>query len=145
MRIGLNLKRLSVLVVPAFVGWLLYGSAAWLVHHDSINYRLSDAGFRFISIAAETVFAAGPVIIICAAVAFALPSTLAYFRRIRSFSSIVALNISIALVFLCGLGSVGILFDGVLAMMPFLWIVAMLWVMAQESNQHLQATPGGRS
>jgi hypothetical protein len=141
MSIALKLGKRLALVFPAIVGWLLYGAAAWLVHHDSVNYRMRDAGFRFISDAAEMVCAAGAVASILAAAAVALPSTLAYLRSLRSFSTVLALNISAAIVFLCGLGSMEIWFVVLFAVMPFLWIFAMLWVMTQESNQHLQATP----
>ena len=141
MSIALKLGKRFVLLLPAIVGWLLYGAAAWLVHHDSINYRIRDADFRFISDAAEMVCAAGAITSILVAQAFALPSTLAYLRGVRSFSTIVVLNISAAIVFLCGLGFMGILFAGVFAVMPFLWIIAMAWVMTRESNQHLLPTP----
>ncbi len=60
----MNLRHQSQIVAgvlaPALLGWVLYRVAAWVVHNDSINYRIADAGFRFVCTAAEEVFAPGP-------------------------------------------------------------------------------------
>ncbi len=51
---------LIVLGAGAF-GWLLHFAGTWLVHHDSVYYRLSDAGFRPLTNLAEELFAVGPI------------------------------------------------------------------------------------
>jgi hypothetical protein len=133
--------KLVALAVPATIGVLAYGAAASLVHHDSINYQLHEAGFEFISNAAETIFAAGPVASASAALVFALPSTLLCLRRAGPVFKAATVNMAAAIVFVCGLGSVGFLFAGMLALAPILWIVAMLWAVTRESKQPLQPTP----
>ena len=53
----MNLRRqirvAAALLASSGLGWVLYLAAAWVVGHDSVNYRIADAGFRFISNAAE--------------------------------------------------------------------------------------------
>jgi hypothetical protein len=140
-----KLARQSVTLValtsPVVLGWILYGAAAWLIGHDSINYRIQDRGFGFITNAAETIFALGPVTSVVAALVFALPSILAYLRGIGSVSQAVALNTSAAIVFLCGLGCVGFLFALASTIASLLWIRALVWVATRESNNHLQPIP----
>ncbi len=57
--------RYGRLLVPwgavAF-GLGIYQSAAWLVHHDNINYWLREHGLRLVSNRAEEVFGLGPVV-----------------------------------------------------------------------------------
>jgi hypothetical protein len=51
---------LIILGAGAF-GWLLYFGGAWLVHHDRVYYRISDAGFRPVTNLAEELFFVGPI------------------------------------------------------------------------------------
>jgi hypothetical protein len=140
MSIALKLRTLLVLAFPAIGGWISFGAAEWLVHHESASYGLRDAGFGFISNAADITFVCGPVMTLCAAVVLALPSTVVYLRGVGSFSRALALNLSAVAVLLCMLGSTNIFIAGVFLVMPLVWILAMVWAITHESNQHLQAT-----
>lgn len=141
MSIALKLRTLLVLASPAIGGWISFGAAAWLVRHETVNHGIRDAGFGFICNAADITFVCGPVMTICAAVVLALPSTVVYLRRVGSFSRALALNLAAGAFLLCILGSTNIFFAGVLLVMPLVWILAMIWAITHESNQHPQATP----
>ena len=53
---------LFLVLIAGFCGWLLHRAALWLVHSDSVYYKLSDAGFRPITDIAEVLFAIGPIV-----------------------------------------------------------------------------------
>ena len=141
MRIPRPPIKLLALLAPGAMGYLVYFAGAWIVYHDSVNYRLDDAGFGFVSNAAEMIFAAGPVVCVGAALVLALPSILSTLGQVGPVWKAVTLNIVASIAFVCGLGCMGILFAGVLAVAPFLWVTAMLWAVTRESNQHLQPIP----
>ena len=141
MKIATRLQAPIAVATPAILGWIVYDCAAWLVRHDSINYRLNDAGFGFLSNAAEMIFALGPFGSIGAGIVFGLPSTVVYLRRVGSVSTVATVNALAVLICLSCLGCVGILFAGALMCAPLFWIVAMIWAATHQSNQHMQPTP----
>ncbi len=140
MSITLSLRTLLVLAFPPIAGWISFGAAAWLVHHESVNYGIRDAGFGLISNAADVTFVCGPVMSICAAAVLALPSTVVYLRRVGSFPRALALNLSAGAVLLCMLGSTSIFFAGVFLAMPLVWILAMVWAITRDSGRQPQVT-----
>jgi hypothetical protein len=110
-------------------GFLNY-AGAWVVHRDSINYRLPVP----LSTAAETAFALGPALWAVGLI-LAAPSIFALGRRVRQFWRIMALQAIAYITLVCGLGSVGSL-----AVRGFLGSTMLLWVLALVSAAVSPAT-----
>jgi hypothetical protein len=138
--------RTIVVVLGASCGWLLYCGSAWIVHHDSVNYRLHDSAFAIISDSAETAFALGPVVWTVAGVLLALPLLLGCVRRVISFWELVALHVLAYLILVCGIGSISTLpFLGLLGATMLVWILAVVraGVCPNQSAQQGAAPNGG--
>jgi len=134
--------RALVLAVAACGGVLLNRGGAWIVYHDSVNYRLHDAGFGLLSIAAETAFALGPALWV-GGVVLALPLLLGCVRHVTSFRRLVALHVLACLTLVCGLGSIEDLpFLGLLGATVVLWILAMIVAaVSRAETAELDAPP----
>ena len=55
------LQRGLLVAGGGLLGGIVQYAGAWLVRHDSAYYRVSDAGFRFVTDAAEIISLFGPV------------------------------------------------------------------------------------
>lgn len=110
--------RIFVIIVAACCGGILNYGGSWIVHHDSVNYRLP----AIVSGAAETAFALGPVLWAVGLI-LALPLALGYLRHVRHFSKLVAMYAASYLTLVCGLGSFGSL-----SLLGFLGATALLWI-----------------
>lgn len=116
-----------MVLLGACCGWLLYRGAAWIVHHDSINYRLHDSAFAIISDAAETAFALGPLLWTVVGLLLALPLLLGCIRKVVSFWKLVALHALTFVILVCGIGSISTLpFLGLLGATILAWMVAIV-------------------
>ena len=93
------------MAMPATLGWLIYEAAAYLVRYSSIEIRLYQAGFGFVSNAAEMAFQAGPVITVAAALVFGLLGGAMYLRRGGSLFKALAIDLLAAAVLLSAAGS----------------------------------------
>ena len=96
------LLRLLFAALAACSGWCFYFGAAWIVYHDSINYRLPNV----LSQAAEIARAIGPIIWTAVGLLLALPLVLGCLRRVVSFWPLVVLHVLIYLLLVCALGSI---------------------------------------
>lgn len=114
------LMRILFTILAAGGGGFINYASTWVVHNDSINYRLPVP----ISTVAETAFAIGPVLW-AGGVILAAPSILALGRHVRQFWRIMALQALAYLMLVCGLGSVG-----AMALLGFLGSTMLLWVLA---------------
>ena len=125
------LLRLLLAVSGACFGWLLYLGAAWIVQHDSINYRLP----HMLSMSAERARAIGPQFWNVAGLILSLPLFIGCARRVASFKRLIALHTIAYLLVVCGLGLVdGLFLVGLFGMIIFIWIGAM-FVVAFASTQ----------
>ena len=126
------LLRLLLCAFGACWGWLFYVGAAWIVYHDSINYRLP----HMLSLAAETARAIGPIIWIVVGLLLAMPLLLGCVRQVASFGRLVALHALIYVLLVCGFGSgSGLLRLGLFVVALLVWIGAV--VMAAVCPPHL--------
>jgi hypothetical protein len=124
----LLVSRSIAVLMPGFLGWLLYRTAGWLVHHDSMNYGLRDAGLGVIGNAAEIAFTFGPVPPVVAGLVLGLPSVVGYTRQVVSVLGVAALNALACPTLLCALGSGGPLpLIGLLGTTALLWMLALVW------------------
>ena len=145
---SMNLRRqiqiVAGVVAPTGLGWVLYCVAAWVVHNDSINYRIADAGFRFISTAAEEVFALGPSVSAAAGLVSGLPTLLLCVRDVGPVLRCAALNFIAVLLLLCGLGSMNGIFAASAGLGTLVWIIAMFWAATHlPSTAQLGAAQNG--
>ena len=115
-----------VVATAACGGAALNRGGAWIVHHDSINYRLHDAGFALLCNASETAFALGPTLW-GGGVVLALPLLLGCLRQVTRFRTVLALEVAAYLTLVCGLGSIAAFpLLGLLGATVVLWIVAIV-------------------
>jgi hypothetical protein len=121
-------------IAPAFLGWALYCAAALVVHHDSINYRIADAGFGFVSIAAEELFALGPFASAALGFAAGFPTMLVCLRGVGPILPVAVLNLLAVLIVLCGLGSMN---GGIFAASAGLGILGCIF--ARRGQPHARA------
>jgi len=122
--------RIFFAIMAACGGGFLNYTGAWVVSHDSINYRLPVP----ISTAAETAFALGPVLWVVGLI-LAAPSILAFCRHVRQFWRIMALQALAYLTLVCGLGSVGALaLLGFLGSTVLIWVLALVWAMVSPAT-----------
>jgi hypothetical protein len=122
-------------LVPGFLGWLLYCAAAWIARHDSINSKLYSAGFGFVSVAAAIVFALGPVPPIIAGLVLGLPSVVGCFCQARSLFRLAALNALAVVTLLLALGSAKpLLMIGLYGVTAVLWILAAILAATRPSE-----------
>jgi hypothetical protein len=133
-------------LAPAVLGWVLFRVAAWVVHNDSINYRIAEAGFRFVSTAAAEVFALGPGVSAAAGLVSGLPTLLLCVRDVGPVLRCAALNFIAVLLLLCGLGSMNGIFAVSAGLGPLVWIIAMFWAATYlPSTAQPGAAPNGGS
>lgn len=147
--VGMNLRHQvqigAGVLAPTVLGWVLYRVGAWVVQNDSINYRIADAGFRFISTAAEEVCALGPVAVAAAGLVAGLPTLLLCVRDVGPILRCAALNFIAVLLLLCGLGTVNGFFVASAGLGTLLWIIAVFWAAAHSSSpDQLRPAPNGR-
>ena len=122
--------RIFFVIMAACGGGFLNYTGAWVVHHDSINYRLPVP----ISTAAETAFALGPVLWAVGLI-LAAPSILGFGRHVRHFWRIMALQALAYLTLVGGLGSVGTLaLLGFLGSTMLIWVLALIWAMLSPAT-----------
>ena len=111
-----------VVVVAACCGVILNRGGAWIVYHDSINYRLP----HLLSTAAELAFALGPVLW-AIGVVLALPLLVGCVRQVVAFHRLVVLHLVACLTLLCGMGSsTAFPFLGLLASTVLVWVLAIV-------------------
>ena len=144
----MNLRRQiqisAGVLLPTVFGWVLYCVAAWVVRNDSINYRIADAGFRFISTAAEEVSSVGPVVSAGAGLVSGLPTLLLCVRGVGPLLRYASLNFIAVLLLLCGLGSMNGIFAASAGLGTLVWIIAMFWAATYlPSTAQLGAPPNG--
>jgi hypothetical protein len=144
----MNLRRQIQIAVgvltPTGLGLVLYCLAAWVVHNDSVNYRIADAGFRFISTAAEEVFALGPAVSAAAGLVSGLPTLLLCVRGVGPVFRCAALNFIAVLLVLCGLGSMNGIFAASAGLGSLVWIIAVFWAATHSpSTAQPGAAPNG--
>ena len=132
--------RIFFAIMAACGGGFLNYAGAWVVHHDSINYRLPVP----ISTAAETAFALGPGLWAVGLI-LAAPSILALGRHARQFWRSMALQALAYLTLVCGLGSVGVLAVlGFLGSTILVWVLILIWSMVSPaSSAQPDAPPNG--
>jgi hypothetical protein len=117
------LLRLLFAALGACSGWCFYLGAAWIVYHDSINYRLPN----MLSGAAETARAIGPIIWTVVGLLLALPLLLGCLRRVISFWLLVGSHLLIYLLLVCALGSISsFLTVGLFAIAMLVWAGAIV-------------------
>jgi hypothetical protein len=127
--------RSMVVLVPGFLGWLLYCAAAWIVRHDSVNSKLYNAGFGFVSVAAAIVVAFGPVPPIIAGLVLGLPTVVGCFFQARSFIRLAAVNALAVVTLLLALGSAKpLLMIGLYGVTALLWILAAILAATRPSE-----------
>jgi hypothetical protein len=116
------LLKLLVAALGASGGALLHFGAAWIVGHESINYRLP----RVVTNIAETSFAIGPTVWVFAGLVLALPLFLGCMRSGSLLLRLVALVALAYLSLLCGLGFMSVpVIIGLLGMMIIVWARAL--------------------
>jgi hypothetical protein len=145
---SMNLRRqiqiATGVLLPTVFGWVLYCAAACVVRNDSINYRIADAGLRFISTAAEEVFAAGPVVSAGAGLVSGLPTLLLCVRGVGPLLRCASLNFIAVLLLLCGMGSMNGTFAASAGLGTLVWIIVLFWaVTCLPSPAQLGAAPNG--
>ena len=136
--------RALVVTVAAGFGVLLNRGGGWIVYHDSVNYRLHDAGFGLLSDAAETSFALGPLLWAGGAV-LTVPLLLGLVRGVASFSRLVGLHALTLIMLVCGLGSItSSLFLRLVAATMLLWVLALVLAAVSPARPvRLGAPPNG--
>lgn len=97
------MKPLAVLFAAMF-GVILNHAGAWIVHHDSINYRLP----RPLSNAAEVACALGPVLWV-AGVILAFPLALGWVLKAAAFWRLARIVALACLALLCALSLAGVI------------------------------------
>jgi hypothetical protein len=128
MNIRRSFQIAVVVAAPTVLGLLLHSAAAWIVHNDSINYRIHDAGLGFLSNAAEEIFVLGPTVSGPAGLAAGLPTVLLCLRGAHRVHGFATLNFLAALLLLSASGSAnGAVFAASTGLASILWIVAMVW------------------
>jgi hypothetical protein len=130
--------RALVVVVAACCGVILNRGGAWIVYHDSINYRLP----HLLSNAAELAFALGPVLW-AAGIVLALPLLLGCIRQVIAFHRLVVLHLVACLTLVCGMGSsTAFPFLGLLASTVLVWVLAIdVAVVSPAAAAQLGAPP----
>ena len=114
-----------VVLAPACLGWLLYGAAEWLISHDSIEYRLRDAGFSALTNLAECAFAIGVVPSTLAGLVLGLPAALGFALHLRWNRRVAIANAAACLALVFGLSLVS-----PWAMAILLSVTVLLWLLA---------------
>jgi hypothetical protein len=132
--------RVIAVIVAAGCGALLDYAGAWVVHHDSINYRLPVP----VSTAAETAFALGPVLWVVGLM-LAIPLAMGFARHVRRFWRLVALHALAYFTLACCLGSASTLaLLGFLGATLLLWALAVIWaVVSLVQSAQPGASPNG--
>jgi len=123
----MSLLRGIAVFAASGAGCLCFAGAAWLVHHESVNYRLHDAGLGVLSHAAETGYAFGSVLSALGGVVLALPLLVAWARRVSLVRSAVFHALA-CVTMVCGLGGEALSLFGFLGVAVLLWALAMVSV-----------------
>ena len=119
------IARGLVVLAPACLGWLLHRAAQWLISHDSIEYRLHDAGFSALTNLAEFSFAIGVVPSALGGLVLGLPAAVGFVLDLRWNRRVAIVNAAACLALVLGLGSVSLWAMGIL-----LSISVLLWLLA---------------
>jgi hypothetical protein len=139
------IARSLVVLAPACLGWLFYGAADWLISHDSIEYRLRDAGFSALTDLAEVAFAIGVVQSAFAGLVLGLPAALGFVLHLRWIRRVVIVNAAAYLALASGLGLVSSwAMPVVLLVTVLLWLLAIiLMVVCLAQSAQPGASPDG--
>ena len=137
------IARSLVVLAPACLGWLLYCAADWLIGHDSIEYRLHDAGFSALTNLAEVAFAIGVVPSTLAGLVLGLPAALGFVLQVRWIRRVAVVNAAACLALVSGLGLVSpwatLVLLSVTALLWMLAVILMLVCLCQSAEQESEA------
>lgn len=121
-----GVARALAVVLALSGGGVLERGGAWVVHHDSVNYGLHDAGFGFLSDASEVAFAVGQVLW-AGGIVLGTPLLSGFLWRVICFRRLLFLQVLVYAALFCGMASSEpIPFLGSLVTLMTAWVAAMV-------------------